>query len=311
MKINWLLLGILAAILLLLVIFCYCRYRRHKKAKCMVKERCDKEKLTDINKALEPFGFAYSLPKDIFYSLEDAWQRKFGYGKIYDDMAPIMNMIIDCEPIYFEYDHKRWMIELWKGQYGITTGAEAGIYVDRSDSSSKNPEDIFYECVAEEEQLPMSMTLHKNGKVLFQREQNHWWLTGFVLGEFSYPGELMLEVSITFAEKEMLEAFLQGCYRAGYQPSDLHVWCNRVSLRLYRPRTMQHCHYGKLYRKFVQWQNHHNCKLYLRVTKEFTRTIDKLDYLMLAYPRLFGIIIKTGRIAWEKKKHESYRKKTG
>lgn len=302
LKINWILLGILAAVLLLLTIFCCYRYMRHKKAKRLVRGRSDQEKLTDINQALRPFGFAYSLRKDIFYSLEDAWQRAFGYGKIYDEMAPVMNMMIDCEPIYFEYDQKRWMIELWKGQYGITTGAEVGIYRKENVKPEEKPEDIFYECVSGKEQLPISMTLYKNGKVLFQREQNHWWLTGFVLGEFSYPGELILEASVTFEDPKMLEAFVKGCYQAGYQPDDLHVWCSRVALRLYQPHTPQASHYGKIYRTFIQWQNHHNCKRYQQVTKEFSRTIDKLDYLMMAYPRLFGIIIKTGKIAWEKKK---------
>jgi len=36
------------------------------------------------------------------------------------------------------------------------------------------------------------------------------------------------------------------------------------------------------------------------VTKDFSKTIDKIYYLMLAYPRVFAIITKTGRIAWEK-----------
>ena len=43
----------------------------------------DEEKLRDINDALKGFGFAYDLQKDIFYSLENAWQRKMGYGYSY------------------------------------------------------------------------------------------------------------------------------------------------------------------------------------------------------------------------------------
>ena len=253
-----------------------------------------------INRALEPFGFAYSLSKDIFYSLENAWQKNFGYGKIYDEMAPAMNMMIDCEPIYFEYGGKRRMIEFWKGQYGITTGAEVGIYIEKERSGHQNPEDVFYDCVSEEDQLPIHMKLYKNGKLLFQRIECHWWLTGFVLGKFSYPGELILEASITFEDRKMMEEFIKGCYRAGYQPEDLRIFRNQVSLRIYQPKHPQTSLYGKLFRKFIQWQNCHNCKLYHRITKDFSRTIDKLYYLMLAYPRIFAFITKTGRIAWEK-----------
>jgi hypothetical protein len=302
LHINWIVIGILVAIVLLVLIVCFLRYRRHKRAKCLVKKRCDQEKMRDINQALEPFGFAYHFRKDIFYSLEDSWQREFGYGKIYDEMAPTMNMMIDSEPIYFDYGGRHWMIEFWKGQYGVTTGAEVGIYVEEDRGNERRPEKIFYKCVSEEEELPISMILYKNGKRLFQREKRHWWLTGFKLGEFSWPGELMLEVSLTFPHLDMLEAFLEGCYRAGYQPEDLHVWYRRVSFRLYQPKAKQPSKYGKIFGRWIQWQNRHNCKIYHRVTKDFTRTIDKLDYLMQAYPRIFGIILKTGRIAWGKKR---------
>ena len=230
MHINWIVIGILVAIVLLVLIVCILRYRRHKRAKCLVKKRCDQEKMRDINQALEPFGFAYHFRKDIFYSLEDSWQREFGYGKIYDEMAPTMNMMIDSEPIYFDYGGRHWMIEFWKGQYGVTTGAEVGIYVEEDRGNERHPEKIFYKCVSEEEELPISMILYKNGKRLFQREKRHWWLTGFKLGEFSWPGELMLEVSLTFPHLDMLEAFLEGCYRAGYQPEDLHVSQGIVSI---------------------------------------------------------------------------------
>lgn len=289
-------------ILLLVIVFCCLRHQRHKRAKCLVRKRSDQEKIQDINQALEPFGFAYHYRKDIFYSLENAWQREFGYGKLYDEMAPAMNMIIDSEPIYFEYGDRRWMIEFWKGQYGVTTGAEAGIYVEEEWGNEKDPEKIFYRCASLEEELPISMVLYKNGKRLFQREKKHWWLTGFSLGEFSWPAELMLEVSLTFPYLDMLEAFLEGCYRAGYQPEDFHIWYHRVSFCLYQPKAKQPSKYGKLFRRWIQWQNRHNCRLYHRVTKDFARTIDKLDYLMQAYPRIFGMIVKTGRIAWGKKR---------
>ncbi len=302
MCINYIIFGMVVIMLVLILIICRLRYQRHKRAKFRVKERCDHEKIQDINQALEPFGFSYHPQKDIFYSLEEAWQKKFGYGKIYDEMAPTMNMIIHSEPIYFEYGHRRWMIEFWKGQYGVTTGAEVGIYVEKEKGRQKDPSEVFYQCVSKEDEIPISMILYKNGKRLFQREKTHWWLAGFSLGEFSWPAELMLEVSLNFPNLEMLEAFLKGCYHAGYQPEDLHVWYKQVSLRLYQPKTKQPSKYGKLFGRWIQWQNRHNCKLYHKVTKDFTRTIDKLDYLMQAYPRIFGIIMKTGRIAWEKKK---------
>ena len=55
-------------------------------------------------------------------------QRYFGYAYAYDAAALAMNAIIDCEPIFFDYAGKTWMIELWKGQYGLETGCEIGVY---------------------------------------------------------------------------------------------------------------------------------------------------------------------------------------
>ena len=35
---------------------------------------------------------------DIFYSLNDCWQRDFGYCRLYDEACAPLAMIIDCEP---------------------------------------------------------------------------------------------------------------------------------------------------------------------------------------------------------------------
>lgn len=284
--------SILLVLLLILIIGCL-RRCRHRKAGHLVCSRSDEEKLRDINSVLKGFGFAYDMKKDIFYSLEDAWQRKMGYGKIYDEMAPSMNMVIDCEPIYFEYDDRLFLIELWKGQYGITTGAEIGIYT--AEQQAKERDQVFYHAAAEADQLLMNITLWKNGRKLFQRGKMHWWLTGFRLGEFSYPGELMMEVSVSFVEPEMLDAFVRGCYRAGYLPDDLHIWCNRVEFRFGVPRTKQPVK-RKCRKRLAQWQNRLNCRIYCRVTRCFDRTIDKVDYLLQAYPGIFRLILKKGRI---------------
>ncbi len=311
MSFDTLLFCIVTIIFILILVLCslFCHYRSlcRRKAKCQVKAQSDKKKLQEINHVLAPFGFAYDPSKDIFYSLENAWQKEFGYGKLYDDLAPLMNMAIDCEPIYFDYDGKKWLIEFWKGQYGITTGAEIGLYVNDGEEPGKSPEDLFYSCVPPKDQLPITMALYKNGKLLFQRSQNHWWLTGFVLGEFSYPGELMLNLSLAFENLEMMDAFLTGCCQAGYQKEDLCVSCSTVSLCLYRPKNTRKPHCCKIYQKYVQWQNRLNCRLYAHVTKSFGRTIDRLYYLMLAYPHIFRFLTRTGRLAWEKR--QKYKRK--
>ena len=56
-----------------------------------------------------------------------------------------MGMIIDCEPVRFYYGGKKWLIELWKGQYGMTTGCEIGVYTAPVyDVKSHSISDRFY-----------------------------------------------------------------------------------------------------------------------------------------------------------------------
>src|SRR5690554_5362892 len=99
-----------------------------------------------FNKFLEPYGFAYDPYKDLFYSNLDAWQRDKGYCRLYDEAAAPLSMIMDCEPIYFEYDNKRWLIQFWKGQYGMTTKVEIGVYnTDKPDLNTEYFNGTFYE----------------------------------------------------------------------------------------------------------------------------------------------------------------------
>ena len=73
------------------------------------------------------------------------------------------------------------MIELWKGQYDLSTGSEIGIY------KKSNPDAKAWDCGDNSEMLKMSYSLKKKGKEIFSRNGTHWWLTGFKPGEFSNP----------------------------------------------------------------------------------------------------------------------------
>ncbi len=136
------------------------------------KRQIDQETL---DKVIATAGYSYD-PKEIFYSNMDAWQRKLGYCRLYDEAAASLGMIIDCEPIYFTYGGKRWLIEFWKGQYDLTTGCEIGVYTTEGfdldiPSVFKGP---FYHAASNEELLQMSLSLKKNGETLLTRVDKHW-----------------------------------------------------------------------------------------------------------------------------------------
>ena len=74
-------------------------------------------------------GFSYDAKESVFYASSNAWQRTFGYTFIYDISAPAIVCWFDTSRIFFEYDGKEWMVQLWKGQYGwVLIGAEIGLY---------------------------------------------------------------------------------------------------------------------------------------------------------------------------------------
>ena len=64
----------------------------------------------NFDRLLERLGYAYDQSQGIFVSILHAWQRDFGYCRLYDEAAALFSMIIDCEPIYFSYGGKRWLI---------------------------------------------------------------------------------------------------------------------------------------------------------------------------------------------------------
>lgn len=185
-----------------------------------------------VASAVYAAGFSYNADQDIIYSRMRARQRTFGYCYVYDCMAPLsISATIDCEPIFFSHDNRDWMIELWKGQYGVETGGEIGVYNRppkpgrkyrvRDRTLGRRPYDSangkFFDCAENVDRLKMKFTLRRNGEVLFERgPQKHWWLTGFRWGVLSKPEELSMAASITFPSNKMRTAFIGGLKKAGY-----------------------------------------------------------------------------------------------
>lgn len=294
MRNLYIVIGVLAVLVLLGSLFVVF-YRAW--AKCSIKRRSDEEKIRALNNAISPFGFQYDICQDLFYAVRDGWQREMGYGKIYDENAIRMGMVIDCEPLYFTYGGKSYLLELWKGQYGMTTGAEIGFYVS-DEMDGEHPEKLFYKSVADEEMPGMRFVLRKKGRILMIRDERHWWLTGFVLGEFSNPKELGMEVSISFPNQRMRNAAYDALLRAGYERENVYVDGLRLRFGFTRPRTEQPKHL-KIRVKWVQWKNKKMCKKYFRVTRQFKRTIDRVDYLGMCFPHLYRML---GRLNRHKKR---------
>jgi len=282
----FIILAVVAAAVLIALIIWRIRSRRFRPSADIQRQQME------LNADLKDAGFAYEINGDYFYSLMDCWQREVGYCRLYDEAAPMFNMIIDCEPVEFSYGGKRWMIELWKGQYGITTGGEIGIYnTEREDIEHEKFRGTFYENIRDDERLPLSYVLRKNGKVLLRRKAVHWWLTGFKLGEFSETDTLTMDASITFPNREMRDSFIESLRKTGYRKREFSVRRNTVNIHYTAPHSVQPEARDGIQEALVQKTNKNNCRLYEFITEKYPNTLDKIEYIKAVMPELYTIFV--------------------
>jgi hypothetical protein len=172
-------------------------------------------------------GFEYDESQDIIKSRLDApIQSRAGFAWGIDVIGPGALMVLHCETFYFHYDQRLWLIELWKGQYGIETGCEIGVYHRPSNSLVNEPPSETIKHVHQNRSLwfasstdyllPMSLKLYRDGTLFLQRSDHHWWLTGFKWGHFSQPSQLRMEGTIDFRAKGMGDQFRAALTATGY-----------------------------------------------------------------------------------------------
>ncbi|MBP3442507.1 MAG: DUF4474 domain-containing protein [Clostridia bacterium] len=170
-------------------------------------------------------SYQYSYVDDYYYTNDkDAWQYNFGFGKIYDFVSPYILLEYDYIRVFFTYENKDWMLQMWKGQYGLVFyGGEVGIYNREHDDDGIN-EWTFFNCPAEEDWLDMEMTLwHEQLDGTWKREftreyDKYWWCTGFKNGHLRQEepaDELRLTGRITFKDAEMTSLVADGLEECG------------------------------------------------------------------------------------------------
>lgn len=284
---DYLIPGIIIAFI---VIFTICFFRR----KFIIRRICSMgewEKIVLLNDLATPFGFSYLSRPDAITSEHDAWQKDFGYCFLYDETAFRFHMIFDCEPIYFNFGNHTWLIEFWKGQYGINIGGEVGVYQADSIIPSEQYKNTLFKAVPEGFVLPISFTLYYKGEPLFSVKEPHWWLTGFRIGRYCEPEDLRMDICITFPCKEMLQRFVGGLVHAGYSEDDICICKSTVSLSFAIPHMKQPRSLRKLRVRLVQFCNRILCRLFIFFTRPFTSTVDRILYLYFTLPFLFRKIL--------------------
>lgn len=265
----------------------------------------DMHKCRLLNELVEPLGYNYYSRQDIFSSRLDAWQKDFGYGAVYDRGAPYFNMVFDSYPVYFDHDGKTWLIEFWKGQYGINTGSEVGIYhTDQIISPAARKFTIFH--AASEEEMPeITMRLRRRGCPVAALQKEHWWLTIFSMGLFSRPGELSVDITLRFHDLSMRDAFLDALLASGHDPDDIDVMYTSISFT-FRAGTQHWCFLKKWYCHYVQFKNRIFCKLFCFVTRPFEDSGNRLLYLYYYIPFVFRRIFRLRRFGRKGRHHKKH-----
>ena len=150
-------------------------------------------------------GYEFNYAECLLYTQVNVWMRNFGFCYFYDFFCYTTPFFIyNTRRIKFDYAGREWMIQIWKGNYLISNGAEVGIY-----NRDAGKFGSYYDCAGDEDMMPMSMKLYHGDELLFERDKTlHWWLTGFMIDDVLYSAKSMtLEFTIDMKDAEMVKAF--------------------------------------------------------------------------------------------------------
>ena len=155
-------------------------------------------------------GYKFDADGNYYFTADDPWQRNFGYTQAFDTAAPFVTIYMDTMRTKFRYGNKDWMIQFWKGQYGLAfVGSEIGVYTKPVDRTVD-----YYDAASNDDALYMSCTCYRDGEPIFSREYGkYWWCTGFIPGQlkkFSDRSELALKCRITLKDEEMRDLFVDA-----------------------------------------------------------------------------------------------------
>ncbi len=235
-------------------------------------------------------GFLYDPYQDIFYSAVDAWQRPFGYCRLYDEAMAPLSLIVDAEPVRFSYGGKQWLIEFWKGQYGMTMGAEVGVYTTTGPDRGA---DTFYGDTLEEDFLAVSFVLRQDGEPVFSRNDLHWWLTGFKLGVYAETAALELDVLVKLKDRRMRDAFAGALFNLGYDPSEVVLRDDEtVGFIFGTPRAQQPRSRNKFWEWLGRLKNRWLCDTFQALTGGLTAAPEKLALIRQSKPQLYRRLMR-------------------
>ncbi len=255
------------------------------------------EKKNILDNLADVGGYTYEPYQDIFTTKLDAPQKIFGYNTFYDFSAPYFNMIFDYETIYFDYKNRTWLIEMWKGQYGLNTGCELGIYYADEIVPPERYTSTHFKSVESDDMLDIYLKLNRHCpkkncpySKFGHLRQKHWWLTIFKMGTFTKPKELFVNTSIHFKDYGMMYSFLESFQKTipdtTYKISGLTVYFT------FYESHRKHSFFRKIIHRIALSMCHIYCQWFQFFTRPFSNTGDKLLYIYYYLPFIVTHIFK-------------------
>ena len=146
----------------------------------------------------------------------------------------------------------------------------------------------------DDERLPVTFKLFHGEKLLATMSHTTWWLTAFLVGMFTKPGQLTLGVTIDFPCQEMQHRFLEALDRIK-QENDSLLFYRRCHATQVHIRYSCGCPaspicpgriscFRRLWIGWAQLCNRFSCRLYRRITRPFDCTLDRILYLYELLP---------------------------
>ncbi len=182
---------------------------------------------------------ATSTPNQVYNRL--AAQRKFGFNKGYDIGAQFVNFYLSTIRIYFTYDNKDWLIELWKGEYAMATvGCEVGYYYREHNQNALDilgAENLLYKSVEDDDAMYTSMKLWQyekstdetpKQKINYTR-RNCWWAADFETGVLENHRDqttLVMVATIEFPTAKMRDLFTEQLENEGFREGSVNDYHN-------------------------------------------------------------------------------------
>lgn len=178
-------------------------------------------------------SFQYDYDNNCYYANDKkSWQKDYGFMRIYDMLAPYAGMEYDYIRVFFTYENKDFMLQLWKGQYVAYYGCEVGLYNKEHDGKEVN-DFTFFSAVDDTKYWPtMDVSLYHQVEegsdeyeFVFKRPTDkYWWCTGFYEGELRQKepaDELRVVSALTMKNEEMATLLSEGLDKCGFTKAEI------------------------------------------------------------------------------------------